>query len=140
MFSGQYQHTLDKKGRVILPSKLRQKLEEGVMITVWPGPCLLLIPKFSWPNWEDRLIDLSKARKKSLDFSRFFYAHLQEETLDRQGRVFIAPELRSWAGLEKDVVIVGMGDRLEVWGMKEWQAYVARVSGDYEEIVEELDL
>ncbi len=140
MFSGQYHHSIDSKGRLILPSKLRDELREGVMVTVWPGPCLLLIPKIEWSRWEEKLQVLPSGKEKSLKFMRFFYAHLQEEMLDKQGRIFISPALRKWARLEREVVVIGMGNRLEIWNKDLWAKYEDEAAPAYPEVIEELEL
>ncbi len=140
MFSGQYHHSLDNKGRVILPSRIRNELKDGVFITVWPGPCLLLIPHFNWPSWEDKLITLSKGKRQSLNFSRFFYANLRKEKPDKQGRISLAPEHIKWAGIKKEVVIIGIGDRLEIWSKENWAKSEKEISEIYQEVVESLEI
>jgi MraZ protein len=140
VFWGQYHHSLDNKGRVILPSKIRNELKEGVFITVWPGPCLLLIPHSRWPIWEDKLITLSKGKRDSLNFTRFFYANLREEKPDRQGRISLAPEHIKWAKIEKNVVIIGVGDRLEMWSKEKWSTCEKEIASAFPRYVESLDI
>ena len=140
LFTSQYNHNIDPKGRVILPSKFRGYLTEGVFITVWPGPCLIGIPKINWGVWENKLQTLSSGKNKSLKFLRFFYAHLQDELPDKQGRIFLHPELRKWGGLKKEVVINGLGDKFEIWSKENWNKYKKEAALAYPVVLEELEL
>ncbi len=140
MFSGRYHHTIDSKGRVILPAKVRNELKEGVFITVWPGPCLLLFSRSRWPMWEDKLISLPKGKRESMNFSRFFYSRLSEEKPDNQGRISLTPEQIAWAKIKKEVVFIGVGERLEIWSKELWEPCEKEIESSFEQYVESLDI
>lgn len=131
MFSGKFQHTLDQKGRIFLPSKFRDTVKNGVVITVWPGNCLLVIPVEDWPKWEEKIETLPLGAEEAQSFIRYLYSHLTEEVPDRQGRILIPQELQAWAGLTKDVVVIGAGRRLEIWDIKAWQEYEKKAAASF---------
>jgi len=138
MFLGEFQHSLDEKGRAILPSKFRKALADGVVITVGMEKCLFIIPKTEWPQWEDKIRALSLAKRDARKFSRFFFAGASEESITKQGRISIPNGLREYAGLNKDIVIIGVSNRLEVWDKDSWKAYQKEAEGSYSDIAEEL--
>ena len=138
MFLGEFQHSLDEKGRVILPSKFRDGLADGVVITVGMEKCLFVIPKTEWPQWEDKIRSLPLAKKDARKFSRFFFAGASEENITKQGRILIPNNLREYADLSKDVVIIGVSDRLEVWDKDNWETYQKEAESSYSDIAEEL--
>jgi MraZ protein len=140
VFWGEYHHSIDDKGRVILPSKIRKELKEGVFITVWPGPCLLLFPRSQWPFWEDKLITLPKGKKESMNFSRFFYARLSLEKPDRQGRISLTPKQIEWAKIKKEVVFIGEGEKLEIWSKELWEPCEREIEASYAEFIEKLGI
>ncbi|HDP69382.1 MAG TPA: transcriptional regulator MraZ [Actinobacteria bacterium] len=138
MFLGEFCHFLDEKGRLILPSKFRDALADGVVITVGMEKCLFVIPKTEWPRWEDKIRSLPLAKKDARKFSRFFFAGASEEDITRQGRILIPGNLREYANLNKEVVIVGVSDRLEIWSKENWEAYQKEAESSYSDIAEEL--
>ncbi len=140
MFAGNYQHSLDDKGRLILPAKFRKELKEGLVITAWPGPCLLLIPVLNWQGWKERLASLPKTDKKVQDFLRVFYSHLSEEMPDRQGRITINENQRRWIEANKELVVIGMGDWLEVWSKEKWQQHYEDILPNYGDYCEGISL
>jgi len=138
VFLGEFCHFLDEKGRLILPSKFRDALADGVVITVGMEKCLFVIPKTEWPRWEDKIRSLPLAKKDARKFSRFFFAGASEEDITRQGRILIPGNLREYANLNKEVVIVGVSDRLEIWSKENWEAYQKEAESSYSDIAEEL--
>lgn len=140
MFAGNYQHTLDDKGRIVLPARFRKELKEGLVITPWPGPCLLLIPKLNWQSWRERLASLPKTDKKVQDFLRVFYFHMAEETPDRQGRISLTESQRAWIQVKKELVIIGMGEWLEVWSKENWQQHYEEILPNYGDYCEGIAL
>lgn len=140
MFMGQYQHSLDLKGRVIIPSKFREQLGESFVLTKGLDHCLFVYPKDEWNVLEEKLKSLPFTQKDARAFIRFFFAGAVETEMDKQGRILIPPQLREHAHIEKDLMIIGVSNRVEIWSLEEWNAYNEKASEAYEEIAEKLDL
>ena len=119
MFTGEYNHTIDAKGRIIVPSKLREELGEVFVVTRGLDGCLFVYPDCEWKNFVEKLKDLPgtmQARK----LQRAFLASAVYCEIDKQGRVLIPSNLREHAGLEKDVVFAGLNQKIEVWSKERW--------------------
>ncbi len=114
MFMGQYEHTIDSKGRTIIPAKYREGLGETFVVTRGLDGCLFLYPSLEWQEFVDKLQKLPSSQK-TRKIQRQFLSKAMEVTLDKQGRILIPAMLREQAGLEKDIVFVGMMNRVEVW-------------------------
>ena len=114
MFMGQYEHTIDSKGRAIIPAKYREELGETFVVTRGLDGCLFLYPSSEWQEFVDKLQKLP-SNQKTRKIQRQFLSKAMEVTLDKQGRILIPSMLREQAGLEKDIVFVGMMNRVEVW-------------------------
>lgn len=140
MFYGEYQHTIDEKGRLILPSRFREALADGLMIVKGLEGCLFVFPKSEWLRLEDKISALSLTKRDARKFARFFFSGATEEVSDKQGRVLVPEHLREYADLKKDIVITGVSNRLEVWAKEKWQSYSKEAAGSYEDIAEDLDL
>ncbi len=138
MFLGEFQHSLDAKGRIILPVKFRDALADGLVVTKGMEKCLFIFSRSEWPHLQDKVQSLPLAKRDARQFSRFFFGGATEEELDKQGRVLIPEHLRQYAELNRDVVIVGVSNRLEVWNKENWEAYVKEAESSYVEIAEEL--
>ena len=123
MFYGEFDHTLDAKGRVIIPAKLREALGETFVITKGLDGCLFVYPMEQWKALEEKLQTLPLSEPRARAFSRFFFSGATDSELDKQGRVMIPPNLREHAGLKKDVVIAGTGNRLEIWDKEKRESY-----------------
>ncbi len=122
-FLGEYQHTLDPKGRVILPSAFREALSEGLVMTVGMDNCLTVHPLTDWRRVVEGLRSLRTTDARERKFARMMRSQAHPDTLDRQGRVTIPARLRSYARLDKDVTVVGADARLELWDTTRWEAY-----------------
>lgn len=120
MFLGEYQHSLDAKGRVILPSKFRARLSEGCVITPGQENCLYVYPHEEWERVSERLVGSRTASGKARAFSRFWFSGSTEEVPDKQGRVGIPEPLRTYAHLDRDVAVLGVGSRVEIWDRERW--------------------
>ncbi|ADL07705.1 division/cell wall cluster transcriptional repressor MraZ [Thermosediminibacter oceani] len=138
MFMGQFQHSLDAKGRLIIPSKFRELLGDSFILTKGLDRCLFVYPKDEWCLLEQKLKTLPLTKKDARAFIRFFFSGAVEVEIDKQGRILIPPMLREYAGIEKDVVIIGVSNRAEIWSQKEWEAYCKEAESSYEEIAENM--
>ncbi|MGN0334064.1 MAG: division/cell wall cluster transcriptional repressor MraZ [Lachnospiraceae bacterium] len=136
MFMGEYNHTVDTKGRLIIPLKFREELGEEFVITRGLDGCLYLHDMEQWKSFEEKLRMLPLEEKKSRKYSRFFIASATVCELDKQGRILIPATLREFAGIEKDVILAGVMDRIEVWDKERY--FEMNDFGDVDEIAEEL--
>ncbi len=138
MFIGQYQHTIDPKGRVILPAKFREELGERFVVTKGLDHCLFVYPNDEWRNLEEKLRALPLTNKDARAFIRFFFAGAAECELDKQGRILLPSNLREYALLDKDLVIIGVNTRVEIWSKEAWEAYSNASELDHDAIVEKM--
>lgn len=120
MFMGEYSHTIDAKGRLIIPSKFREQLGDEFVITKGLDGCLSIYPMDEWETFETQLRSLPLTNKNARTFSRFFVAGATSCELDKQGRILVPATLREFAHLEKDVVLTGSINRIEVWSKEQW--------------------
>lgn len=118
MLVGEFQHNIDAKGRMIMPAKFRDELGEKFVVTKGLDKCLFVFAATEWEKLDKQLseLSLSKGRKTQ----RFFYGGMTDCEIDKQGRVLVPANLREYAGLEKDVVVVGLARRAEIWSKTEW--------------------
>ncbi|MDD6448536.1 MAG: division/cell wall cluster transcriptional repressor MraZ [Lachnospiraceae bacterium] len=138
MFMGEYSHSIDPKGRLIIPAKLREELGDNFVVTKGLDGCLFAYPQEEWQNIEKRFREVPLTTKDARKFSRFFFAGAAQMELDKQGRILIPATLRSFAGLEKDVVLVGVLDRVEIWDKSRWDENNAYDDQDMDEIAEHM--
>ena len=120
MFMGEYSHTIDTKGRLIIPSKFREELGETFVVTKGLDGCLFVFSDEEWKAFEIKLKSLPLTNKNARQFARFFVAGATPFELDKQGRILLPATLREFAGLEKDVVLTGMLNRIEIWSKEKW--------------------
>ncbi|HAJ74288.1 MAG TPA: division/cell wall cluster transcriptional repressor MraZ [Lachnospiraceae bacterium] len=120
MFMGEYSHTIDAKGRLIVPSKFRNELGEMPVLTKGLDGCLSMYPYEEWVEFEKKLRALPLTSKNARTFVRFFVSGASQCELDKQGRILIAGPLREYANLEKDVVLTGNLNRIEIWSKDRW--------------------
>ena len=138
MLLGEYQHSIDAKGRVILPAKLRDELGENCIATKGLEKCLFVYPKQEWNIIEGKLKQLPLAKSEARAFVRFFFSGAAELESDRQGRVLIPASLREYAGLDKDIVIIGVLNRIEIWDKTAWDEYNSQIGPTVTDIAEQL--
>jgi MraZ protein len=131
VFLGEYRHTLDSKGRVILPSAFREELEEGLVMTVGLDRCLTVHPRSDWERVVEHLRGLRTTDRRERMFARVMLSSAQPEQLDRQGRITIPARLREYASLERDVAVVGADSRVELWEGAAWDAYRDQAMADF---------
>ena len=136
MFMGEYNHTIDPKGRVIIPSKFRETLGDQFVVTKGLDGCLFVYDTKEWNVFEEKLKSLPITNKDARQFVRFFLAGAATVEVDKQGRVLIPGVLRDFAVLQKDVVLIGVASRVEIWSKERWDG----TSGydDMEEIAEHM--
>lgn len=120
MFMGEYNHTIDAKGRLIIPAKFRETLGEEFILTKGLDGCLSIYPMDEWKSFEEKLKALPLTDKNARAFLRFFVAGATSCELDRQGRILVPSTLREFAGLEKEVVLTGSLTRIEIWSKEKW--------------------
>ncbi len=126
MFMSEYNHTIDAKGRLIIPSKFREALGEEFVVSKGMDGCLFVYANDDWNAFEQKLTALPLINKEARQFARFFLAGAASVEVDKQGRILLPAGLRSFAGLDKDVVLVGVGSRIEIWSKEKWET----MSGD----------
>lgn len=122
MFMGEYNHTIDPKGRVIIPAKFRESLGSQFVITKGLDGCLYGYPYDTWEEVGKNFQESMKANKEARKFSRFFFASASSCDIDKQGRILIPANLREYAGLKKDVVLAGNLTHIEIWDKDKWDA------------------
>lgn len=139
LLTGEFNHSIDAKGRLIIPSKFRDILGEDFVITKGMDGCLFLYPNNEWKIFEDKLRTLPLTNKNARTFVRFFLGSAVDGGLDKQGRVLISSALRSFAGLEKEVVLVGVLDRVEIWDKAKWDKNNAIAEEDMDDIASQME-
>jgi MraZ protein len=139
MFMGEYTHNMDKKGRLIIPSKLRDDLSEQFVITRGLDNCLFLYPMNEWKELEKKLTSLPMTSKNARNFVRFFFSGANECELDKQGRVSLPINLRDYANFDHEIVIIGLANRIELWAKEKWDNYMDDVEDSYEDIAEAME-
>lgn len=123
MFYGEYLHSLDAKGRMIVPAKFREGLGEKFILTKGLDECLFAYSLEEWSNLEQKLKTLPFTDKDVRAFVRFFFAGANECELDKQGRILIPQNLRDYAKLEKELYVIGVSTRVEIWDKNKWEEY-----------------
>lgn len=121
MFMGEYNHTIDAKGRLIVPSKFREQLGNEFVVTKGLDGCLFVYSNEEWKHIEEKFREIPLTTKDARKFSRFFFAGAASCEVDKQGRILLPANLREYAGIEKEVVSVGVLSRVEIWSKDRWQ-------------------
>ncbi|MBT2697726.1 division/cell wall cluster transcriptional repressor MraZ [Bacillus sp. ISL-40] len=138
MFMGEYHHSIDNKGRMIVPSKFRDDLGEMFIITRGLDQCLFGYPISEWELIEEKLKGLPLTKKDARAFTRFFFSGATESELDKQGRINIPAPLLQYAKLEKECVILGVSNRIEIWSKQIWEDYFSQSEESFAEIAENM--
>lgn len=136
MFMGEFQHNIDAKGRLIVPSKLREQLGEKFVVTRGMDGCLFGYPLAEWSQLEEKLSSMPLSKKDARSFVRFFYSAATECEIDKQGRINIPTTLRDHAELVKACVIIGVANRIEIWSEEKWREFTAETEENFDEIAE----
>src|SRR5699024_5879237 len=138
MFMGEYQHNIDTKGRMIVPAKFREELGERFIVTRGLDTCLFIYPMDEWKILEQKMKNLPLTKKDARAFTRFFFSGAVECEVDKQGRINIPQPLRTYATLEKECVVIGVSNRLELWQADLWNEYITDSDQSFAEIAENL--
>ncbi|MEX2355622.1 MAG: division/cell wall cluster transcriptional repressor MraZ [Thermaerobacterales bacterium] len=138
MLIGEFHHTVDSKGRLIVPARFREELGDRFIVTRGLDNCLFVYPMAEWRQLETKLKSLPMTQPNARAFVRFMFSGATECVLDRQGRILLPNNLRDYARLERDVVVLGLSSRVEVWSLAEWSPYAQRAEVAYSEIAEKL--
>ncbi|WP_289354977.1 division/cell wall cluster transcriptional repressor MraZ [Paenibacillus sp. S-12] len=138
MFMGEYQHSIDDKGRLIIPAKLRDSLGTTFILTRGLDQCLFVYPMNEWEALEQKLKALPMMKADARAFTRFFFSGASECEWDKQGRITIPSHLRGYAHLEKECMIIGVQNRVEIWSKDAWEQYVEKSESAFNEIAETL--
>lgn len=136
MFMGEYNHSIDPKGRLIVPAKFRESLGDEFVVTQGLDGCLFVYPDEEWKAFEEKLKTLPMANKNARKFVRFFLAGAAQVEIDKQGRILLPASLRKFAGLEKEISLVGVGSRVEIWDKSRWEE--STTFDDMDEIAEHM--
>ena len=140
MLIGEYEHSLDVKGRLILPAKIREDMGDKFIVTKGLDGCLFGFSQKEWTNFEEKLKTLPLTNKNARDFVRFFLSGATECEIDKQGRFLITSNLREYATLEKDAIIIGVGTRIEIWNREKWKSYNSDENISADEIAENMTM
>lgn len=135
---GTYTPKLDEKGRLILPAKFRARLAPGLVLTRGQERCLFLLPMDEFGRMYEQVRQAPVTSRQARDYLRVFLSGASDEVPDKQGRVVIPPALRAYAGLERDVAVIGAGTRVEVWDAAAWETYLAEQESAYSDTAEQL--
>jgi len=142
MLYGEYEHTLDRKGRVIVPAKFRQALkaheEKTLILTRGLDGCLFVFTEESWKTQERKFREMSFTRTESRKFNRLYFSGACEAVCDKQGRILVPDYLKEYAEIKQDVVLIGVSDRIEIWAKEKWQKFFEANQGSFEELAEKL--
>jgi MraZ protein len=142
MFYGEYLHSIDRKGRLILPSKFREVAKgnfiEKFFVTRGLDKCLFMFAEEEWKIQEQKFKSVSFTKQQSRIFNRLYFSGAVEVFPDRQGRILLAQYLKDFADIKKDVVIVGVSNRIEIWAKEKWQEFYGSWRQSFEEIAEKL--
>lgn len=137
MFSGTYEHTFDDKNRLIVPRRLREKIDEqeegsGFVVTKGTSRCLFLYTPKTWRQLAEKLAEAAKSDPEAQDFLRMFYGNAEEVPCDRQGRILISERLKRLADLDREVALVGVTNRIEVWDLARWNGFVGEQESSFD--------
>jgi MraZ protein len=143
MFRGNFEHTIDQKGRLSIPSKFREVLRERydeVLIITRSDGCLVAYPEEEWDRLERKIAELPQLKRNVISVQRYLVSSASECPVDKQGRILIPQYLRSHAGLTKDVILAGMITRIEIWAKDKWEEQLKKASEEFPEIGETLEI
>ncbi|MDN6162264.1 MAG: division/cell wall cluster transcriptional repressor MraZ, partial [Atopostipes sp.] len=135
---GEYKHSIDSKGRIIIPAKFRKSLGDNFIVTRGLDGCLSGYPEKEWQKLENKLSNLPMAKREARKFTRFFYSAATECKIDKQGRVNLPETLINHAELKKTCYLIGVSNRIEIWSKENWNIFTEEAEGSFEDIAEEM--
>jgi len=136
---GEFNHNVDDKGRLMLPAKFREELGTGeYVLTRGLDNCLFLFPISEWKEFEEKIKKLSLTKKDARAFVRFLFSGATNDIIDKQGRIKLNDNLKQYAGIEKEVVVTGAFNRVEIWSKSNWEDYISTAEESFEDIAENL--
>ena len=142
MFYGEYEHAMDRKGRLIIPSKFREVFKENYVerffVTRGLDTCLFVFAEDEWKKQEGRFRSLSFTNREARQFNRLYFSGACEVTCDRQGRILVPQYLKDFARIKSDVIIVGVSSRMEIWAKDQWQEFYSSTKDSFEKIAENI--
>src|ERR1700758_527343 len=138
MLLGTHDHTIDDKSRLTLPAKFRRSFEAGVVVTRGLAPCLVAYPRDEWARSQSRIAELDTLSGEARGLQRVVYANAVEGDLDKQGRIVIPAALKEFAALDRDVVVAGVNDHLEIWDRAAWRRELTESEGRTRDFAERL--
>jgi len=142
MFYGEFEHTLDRKGRIIIPSKFREALKEHYIerffITRGLDKCLFMFAEDEWRTQEQKFKSMSFTKSEYRRFNRLYFSGACELIPDKQGRIIVPPYLKDYANIKRNVYIIGVSNRIEIWSRESWKDYYATSKDAFEEVAEKL--
>ena len=138
MFLGEFNHTIDDKGRLTIPAKFRDELESGVVITRGLDGCLWAYGRSEWETLAEKIAKLPTTNPAARNFSRFVFSSAFDSIPDRQGRILLPQNLRDYAGIQNETIVIGVKNKLEIWNPAKWSEVVTAVEQDTEAIVTQL--
>ena len=138
MFMGEFQHNIDPKGRLIIPARFREGLGDRFIVTKGLDNCLFVYPQQEWTEVEQKLKSLPFTRADARAFVRFFFSGATECDIDKQGRILLPNNLREYAKLDKETMVVGVSTRVEIWSKDEWDNYNTKAAASFEQLAENI--
>jgi MraZ protein len=138
MFMGEFHHSVDDKGRMIVPAKFRENLGSSFVLTRGLDQCIFAYPKAEWTQLEQKLKALPFTKADARAFTRFFFSGACEVDIDKQGRIVLPSNLRTFANLTKECVVLGVSSRVEIWDQSIWESYYAKSEESFNEIAESI--
>jgi len=139
LFLGEYDHSIDQKGRIAIPARLRDSFEQGAVLSRGFEKCIMVYPLAEWNRVAEKLAALPATQSKVRRINRSTFSSAFQQELDRQGRVLIPPQLRDYAGINGDVVVVGANTYLEIWSKEEWAAERANLATEAWQLAESVE-
>jgi MraZ protein len=138
VFLGEFQHTVDQKGRLAIPAKFREELADGAVVTRGLDKCLVIYPRSEWASLAERVSRLPQTQPNVRTLSRLLFSGAVDLSLDSQGRTILPQYLRKYAGIAANVAVIGLYQRIEVWGLDEWNAVKATTEAAGGSLAEQL--
>lgn len=139
MFIGEYHHTLDEKFRFSFPKKFRNDLEKGFVITRGVDNCLLIYTNIEWEKFSNEVANLPLTNKAARDFQRHILSGAADIELDKTGRAILPEHLRKFANIKKDIVVAGIGEKLEIWSEEDWKKKIESISSSSDDIASRME-